>query len=182
MNDLRPQGTVVRECEICHWQSWHDPLSAEATAIPFVCTACRTNPTIGFTCTACNRQSAKSHRELTAEYGEHTHHCAACLAEGVAYRSFAKTVYCAGFAKDAQNPTERCGNLATQIKRWPKHCDCPACWQTFYHLCDDCAAEWMYDLPAAEQKAIMRARGAIVTDYPDGSWSSRWPVLTFKTN
>jgi hypothetical protein len=155
---------------------WFEPLSQEATVIPFVCDHCATNPTIVFSCTACNRSGRKPHRDLIAEHKEHAQHCDDCIAEGVAYRSFARVVYCWCCANYAPDPSYKCGKLATQIKRWPKHCDCPACWQTFYHVCDEHAATWIEDLPLGEQKTILRSRGAEIVEYPDGSWSTRWPM------
>lgn len=175
-SELRPSGSVERECSLCHWRAWFDPLAPQATVIPYVCKDCVTNPIVGFKCTACNRHDRKPHRELAAERDRWTHHCQACIAEGVAYRSFAKIVYC--WSCSSISPDHGALTLATQIKRYPNPCDCESCWQKFFHVCDACAADWIHDLSNAEYKKRLRARGAIILEMPDGGWTFKWPEPT----
>lgn len=44
VDDIRPAGIVERTCAGCGWSSWHDPTSAGATAVPFVCDRCAGEP------------------------------------------------------------------------------------------------------------------------------------------
>lgn len=175
-SDLRPHGSVERKCTSCGWSSWFDPLSKEAIAIPFVCAQCVNNPETGSRCTACNRHFKSTHLELCAM--SHHHRCQEC--KDIPPLHFAKIIHCWCCNCDnhisADEPIQCCGN-ATQEKRYPKHCDCEACWQTWYHVCDKHADDWMHDKSDAEQKAIMRKRGARIIELEDG-WTFEYPKKT----
>jgi hypothetical protein len=119
---------------------------------------------VTFKCTACNRTSAKTHLELAADHKDYATNCYECIAAGVKPREFAKEVYCwAHF--DGERP------IATQLKRFGGKPTRPWAWQTHYHVCDACAADWIHDLSEDEQKAALRKRGVRVTEHTDGSWS-----------
>jgi hypothetical protein len=172
---LRPAGTVERECSICTWRTWHEPLSREATILPFVCSSCVTNPEIHTTCAACNRRMVLRHRELLAQDPSHPR-CGPCAL--IPPGQFAETVYCWALDFHARTPGDRCPNVATQIKRHIGNtCDCPACWQKFYHLCDIHAEQWINDLPEADQKVRFKAQGATIIELtdPPGGWMVQWP-------
>lgn len=179
---LRPSGSVERECSVCRWSTWFDPLSPEAIVLPYVCKACVENPEIRCKCAACNRMFKAPHRELTA-MGYHPR-CAEC--KDIPPMQFAKVVYCwcsKATEKGASYPDEPCGKVATQQKHWRGNADgSEAFWQSWYHLCDDHAADWMYDKSDAEQKAIMRRRGARIIELEDG-WTFEYPKpVVPKTN
>src|SRR5581483_72723 len=75
-DDLRPRGTVQRECSLCGWATWYDPLSPEATAPVLVCTSCQTNELCWMTCERCQRWFPRGHRDAyTLERG---HECDDC--------------------------------------------------------------------------------------------------------
>lgn len=172
-SELRPKGNMERTCDTCGWTTWFDPLSPEATIIPYICKACIDNPTIGCRCAACNRYFKATHRELCA-MGYHPR-CEEC--KDIPPMQFAKVVHCWCCNCGSSIPSDErpgcCGN-ATQEKHYPKYCDCEACWQTWYHVCDKHAEDWMYDKSDAEQKAIMRKRGAVIIELEDG-WTFRYP-------
>lgn len=172
-SDIRPSGTVERKCSDCGWSTWHDPLSEEADIIPYICKSCIENPIIGCRCAACNRHFKATHKELCA-MGHHPR-CENC--KNIPPMQFAKTVHCWCCNCDSGLPSEEshgCCGEATQEKHYPKHCDCEACWQTWYHVCDKHAADWLYDKSDYEQKAIMRRRGARIIELEDG-WTFEFP-------
>lgn len=171
IDDLRPRGSVERKCDQCGWLSWYDSLSPEATVVPFVCNACITNAVTGAKCAACNRHFKSTHRELCAM--RHHPRCEAC--RDIPPMQFSSEVHCWCCNCDMFGGSGECCGLATQEKRYPKHCDCEACWQTWYHVCDRHAEDWVDDKPVEEQKAIMRRRGASVVEDADGSWWCEWP-------
>ena len=168
---LRPSGMVERTC-VCGWTSWFDPLSEEATAIPFICKGCIENPETGARCSACNHHFRTLFKDLNA-MGYHPR-CKAC--KDIPPMQFAKVVHCWCCNCDMPMSSDErpcCGN-ATQEKHYPKHCDCEACWQTWYHVCDKHAEDWMYDKSDTEQKAIMRRRGARIIELENG-WTFEFP-------
>lgn len=143
-SELRPRGTVERECSLCHWRSWHDPLSNEATGLIFVCANCKLNPLIGARCTACNRDFTAEHRNLTAMFPHYR--CNECV--GIAPGKFANVVYC--WACNGQLV------IATKQRGWNGTND-------VYHLCDACNASWDYDIQftdaeSAEYAALFERR------------------------
>ena len=141
-SELRPPGTVELRCPGCGWSSWHDPTSAAVAAAldqAYRCEACAANSDVYFTCSACNRSDKKPHIEMSVELSrERAHHCRECLAAGVPYRSFAAVVWCWSSVPNADDPVSgRCPNVATHVLVRRPECDCPACWQTEYHACDE---------------------------------------------
>lgn len=169
---MRPRGSVERTCA-CGWSSWHDPLSAGAAAVPFVCAGCRDDPELGCRCSACNRWFRARHRALAA-MGHHKR-CPDCA--GIPPMHFAAEVHCCGCTCGSGLPGGgACHGPATREVRWPKGCDCEACWQTRYRVCDACAADWLHDKTPEEQRAIMRRRGARVVELGGGAWTFEWPA------
>lgn len=168
---LRPPGMVERECSICRWASWFDPISEEATVIPYVCKGCTENTETNARCRACNRLFKTGHRELQA-MGHHwrCHNC-----KDIPPMQFSKTVHCWCCNCDSSISSGECCGNATQEKHYPNNCDCEACWQTWYHVCDKHAADWMYDKSDKEQKEIMKRRGARIIELGDGSWTFEFP-------
>ncbi len=176
---LRPKGSVERTCSICKWTSWYDPLSEEATVIPLVCGACIENPEINSKCAACNHSFKSRHRDLVAM--RYHPRCDKC--KDIPPLQFAKRIHCWSCNCEdglSDQPAKCCGD-ATQEKHYPKHCDCEACWQTWYHVCDKHAEDWLHDKSDAEQKAIMRRRGARIIQLEDG-WTFEYPPKKLDIN
>lgn len=154
-SNLRPRGTVERECSLCHWRSWHDPLSAEATGLIFVCENCKLNPFVATRCTACNRYFTAKHRNLTEM---HPHYrCSDCV--GVAAGAFASVVYC--WSCGISGGPESTGKvvIATKQRGWNGTDD-------VYHLCGACDDSWDYDIQfteaeSAEYTALFERRQAL---------------------
>jgi hypothetical protein len=180
-SELRPRGTVELECTSCRARSWFDPIGPEvAAAATFICDHCITDPLVNFSCTACNRAGQKRHRELMAEADAHPSsvHCHRC--KDIPYQSFSPDIVCWSCRIGRAQPNDGPEVPATQIKRYPKHCDCPSCWQTFYHVCDACAADWYHDLSDADQQEHFRKKGATIKFFPEmpGAWQVVWPTPT----
>lgn len=159
-SELRPKGTVELECPSCHWREWFDPLSdavVQAAAGTYTCDDCTKNPVIGFSCSACNRPSEKHHCDMILERDHHALHCAACIEAKVPYHSFAVNVTCWGHDKNAPGPLNKCPNLATYEIVVNRHCDCDACWQTSYHVCDAHRDTYAEHFNAVEVRPIAKA-------------------------
>lgn len=174
-SELRPKGSVELECSSCELRSWYDPVSQEVLEVAdgkaFLCDGCIQNKEVSTRCKACNRSFKLRHRDFPK--GDASAHLRCPDCKDIPPRQFAKVVHCWS-TLDNQLGVD-CPNLATQVKRWPKDCECEACWQDIFHLCDEHAEEWLYDKTPLEQQAILRQRGAKVHVEADGSWWAEWP-------
>jgi len=108
------------------------------------------------------------HLELVAMYPHYR--CQSC--KDIPPMEFAETVHCWACREHGFGEyVGQCCGVATKIMEWKKPPDDPS-WQRWYHLCDEHAANWLYDKDGEPQKQMMRDRGFVVVVEPDGGWSA----------
>lgn len=171
MNDsLRPSGTVERICDLCNWSSWYDPLSPEATIVPFVCLPCRVNEITGVVCSSCNRWFTRGHRDLAltpvdSVSGMIWFRCDDCC--DVPVGVLADVRYCQGFKEPASAldglAAATCGKVSYVRTSAPGQPD------YFVDLCFECLAE------NRRRKSLEVRSGEIPLSLPPVVWNSTAP-------